>query len=343
MTFAWMRRVRDFFLLADFKRSVALALLGAFVLVQLFLLFYWDSEPDQFDVEQLARNQASQSGHQLVTGYVTTVTLQRVAATLLDKRGGYLSNDVMPPTVMMDNIPNWEWGVLRQIRDLARALRYDISRSQSQSAEDPDLVSSEPRFIIDSEKWMFPRAEAEYRKGIDSLQPYLDRLADPGQHGAQFYARADNLADWLAAVQKQLGSLSTRLGASVGHRRFNTDLSGDPAARQSTYSPNELVAETPWLEIDDVFYEARGSCWALIHFLRAAEIDFADVLDRKNASASVRQIIRDLEATQATIWSPMVLNGTGFGFTANHSLVIASYISRANAAIIDLQHLLSDG
>jgi hypothetical protein len=343
MTFAWARRVREFFLLADFKSSVAIAVVGVLLVIQLFLLFYWDSEPELFDVEQVAMDQARQHGHQLVTGYVTTVTLQQVAATMLDKRGGYLSNDVAPPSVMMDNIPNWEWGVLRQVRDLARALRFDISRSQSQSTEDPNLAVAEPRFIIDSQKWMFPRAETEYRKGIESLQAYLDRLADPTQPDAQFYARADNLADWLASVQKQLGSLSSRLGASVGRRRFNTDLSGDPVARQSTYTPSELSVKTPWLEIDDTFFEARGACWALIHFLRAAEIDFADVLEKKNARASVQQIIRDLEATQSTVWSPMILNGTGFGFTANHSLVIASYIAQANAAIIDLRHLLSDG
>jgi hypothetical protein len=39
----------------------------------------------------------------------------------------------------------------------------------------------------------------------------------------------------------------------------------------------------------------------------------------------------------------MVLNGTEFGLVANHSLVMASYISRANAAIIDLRKLLSQG
>ena len=39
----------------------------------------------------------------------------------------------------------------------------------------------------------------------------------------------------------------------------------------------------------------------------------------------------------------MILNGSGFGFLANHSLVMASYISRANAAVIDLRNLLSQG
>lgn len=43
------------------------------------------------------------------------------------------------------------------------------------------------------------------------------------------------------------------------------------------------------------------------------------------------------------MWSPVILNGTGFGFVANHSLVMASFISRANAAVIDLRNLLSNG
>ena len=114
-------------------------------------------------------------------------------------------------------------------------------------------------------------------------------------------------------------------------------------AKQSTSAPREIVVKTPWLEVDDVFYEARGATWALIHFLRAVEVDFADVLQNKNARVSVQQIIRELEATQESVYSPMILNGGGFGLWANHSLVMASYISRANAAIIDLRELLSRG
>ncbi|MGH7461716.1 MAG: DUF2333 family protein, partial [Longimicrobiales bacterium] len=141
----------------------------------------------------------------------------------------------------------------------------------------------------------------------------------------------------------RLGSLSQRLSASVGQLRINTDLQGDTAATQSTEKPEMILVETPWLEIDDVFYEARGSAWALVHFLKAIEIDFMPVLEKKNALVSLRQIIRELEETQAPVWSPMILNGTGFGLMANHSLVMGSYISRANAAVIDLRNLLEQG
>ena len=85
----------------------------------------------------------------------------------------------------------------------------------------------------------------------------------------------------------------------------------DPGARRDTDAPEEEETKTPWLELDDVFYEARGHTWALIHLLRAMERDFGDVLDNKNARVSLQQIIRELEPTQDALWSPMVLNGDG--------------------------------
>ena len=154
-------------------------------------------------------------------------------------------------------------------------------------------------------------------------------------------SRADGI--WLAAMETRLGSLSQRLSASVGKRQLDTSLAGDATATQSTATPLEQLVQTPWLEIDDVFYEARGFTWALLHMLEAVESDFGDVLDKKAARVSLRQIIRELEPTQETLWSPMVLNGDGFGMMANHSLIMASHISRANAAIIDLRTLLAQG
>jgi len=137
--------------------------------------------------------------------------------------------------------------------------------------------------------------------------------------------------------------LSQRLSASVGQVRLNTDLAGDADAEQSTTTSSQVSVKTPWTEIDDVFYEARGAAWALVHFMKAIERDFESVLQKKNALISLRQIVRELEAAQDPIWSPMILNGSGFGLFANHSLVMASYISRANAAVIDLRDLLKQG
>ncbi|MFQ5631155.1 MAG: DUF2333 family protein [bacterium] len=325
------------------KGWIVIALLVVILLILFVVSLMWGGEPDTFDVLQSAQDRASEHGAEVVTGYVTTNALIEIAGTLLDKPGGYLSNDIIPPSVFMDNIPNWEFGVLVQVRDFTKAMRNEISRSQTQSQENESLAKAEPQFNMDSESWIFPSAESEYREGIEELEDFLSGLSDPNSATTQFYARADNLRDWLRIVAGRLGSLSQRLSASVGQERINTNLSGDPAARESTAEPGVIVSKTPWLQIDDVFYESRGTCWALIHLLRAVEVDFHEVLQKKNALRSVQQIIRELEATQKTVWSPMILNGSDFGFLANHSLVMSSYIARANAGIIDLRDLLSQG
>ena len=314
------------------------------VLLLLVLLgAYWSAEPGLFDIKEEAAARALATESSLTTGSYTTSAAITAMETLLNKRGGYLSNDVMPPSLWLDNIPRWEFGVLVQVRDLARSLRNDFSRSQSQSVEDKDLIVAEPQFNFDSGSWFLPATETEYQEGVDALYEYLRRLQNPDNPDAQFYARADNLQEWLGQVEKRLGSLSQRLSASVGQVRLNTDLAGDAEAEQSTNTSSQVLVKTPWSEIDDVFYEARGAAWALSHMLRAVEIDFESVLQKKNALISLRQIIRELEATQESVWSPMILNGSGFGIFANHSLVMASYISRANAAVIDLRSLLVQG
>ena len=318
-------------------------IIGAYLVLCLLAAWWWDYEPDQFAVRENAELMAQSANDTLVTGYVTTATLITISNTLLEKRGGYVSNDLLPPGVWMDNVPEWEFGVLTMVRDTARVYRNDLSRSQSQSVEDKDLSEAEGKFFFDNSSWALPQTEDEYRDGIKLLRSYIARLADEGQANAQFYARADNLQQWLATVETRLGSMSQRLSASVGKQQLNTDLAGDPAAQQSTDAPQDQMVKTPWLQIDNVFYETRGFTWALLHLLRAMEQDFGDVLDKKNARVSLQQIIRELEPCQDTVWSPMVLNGDGLGPLANHSLVMASYIARANAAIIDLRTLLTQG
>ena len=316
---------------------------GFYAVVVVAVGWWWSYEPDRFDPVQTANARAAQAGVTPVTGFVTANTVAVLAETLLEKRGGYLSNDVFPPGLYLDNVPNWEFGVLVHLRDMSRALRNDLSRSQSQSAEDRDLANAQGNFFYDNASWIFPQSEAEYRDGADRVYAYAVRLTRPEAQDTQFYARADNLARWLQEVATRLGDLSQRLSQSVGKRQLNLGLASDPAAEMATDVPADIQTRTSWFAIDDVFFEARGQTWALIHLLKAVEHDFGAVLEDKNARVSLRQIIRELEATQEPIWSPMILNGGGFGFLANHSLVMASYVSRVNAALLDLSNLLARG
>lgn len=312
-------------------RWPAVGLLVVIVLAFWIVGFWWSRVPAPLWV-----NEQTPDGRTVV-GYSTADTLTQVLHWLLEKPGGYLSNDVMPPGLWLDNMPNFEFGVLVQCRDLARILRASYSRSQTQSIEDRDLIVAEPGLNFTNDRWIFPSTESKYREAYEAIESYRARLTDDDLGDGQFYARADNLADWLGSVEGRLGSLSQRLAASRGQTRVNTDVA---AGRE--LAP-DVVVKTPWLEVDDVFYEARGAAWALVVFLRAAQFDFERVLEDKNAEASLRQIIRELEEALAPIHSPMILNGRQFGMFPNHSLVLASYLSRAHSAVADLRRLLVQG
>lgn len=294
---------------------------GGIFLLLVLLGIYWSNEPELFDVPPATSKPE-------VVGSTTVATVDELVNVLLNKPGGLLVNDVTPPSIWLDNIPSWEIGVVFQIRDITTALRRDFSRSQTQSQENANLAVAQPQFAFDYGSWLLPSTESEYRLGQRELRRYQADLENGD--GANFYARADSLNRWLGDAQNRIGSLSQELSSSVGRPVLGVD-AGDK------------IDKTPWLQIDNVFYEARGQSFALIHLLKAVEVDFADVLEKKEAQASLAQIIRELEATQETVWSPFILNGSGFGMMANHSLVMANYLSRASAAIGDLRELLATG
>ena len=141
----WRNSINDFLPRGGTGKALA-ALLGLYLLGVVILGMYWSMAPALFDVRERAGVYAAEDGATVVTGSVTTAALMGVMETLLDKPGGYLHNDVFPPGVWLDNMPNWEYGALIQVRDLARAMREVLSRSQSQSKEDEDLAIAEPRF-----------------------------------------------------------------------------------------------------------------------------------------------------------------------------------------------------
>lgn len=308
-----------------------LSVLLALSLLIYGLGWYWSIEPKPFNIEEAALKRANVTEKsQLPVGYTYTATAINIAETILYKRGGYISNDVTLPSILLDNMPNWEYGALVALRDAVTALRNQFSRAQSQSKEDPDLAIGEPQLYYDHMSWGLPSSESEYEKGLHAIYRYAERvLRNSGD--AQFQARADNLRQYLEVIDKRLGSISLRLSASTDIHQFQQ-------GQEIT-----LLPKTPWLQVDDIFYEARGYTWALLHVMEAVEVDFRETLEGKNAMTTTQQIARELEYAQAQTLSPVVLNGSGFGLFSNYSVTLANYIARANAAILDLRDVLLRG
>jgi hypothetical protein len=324
-------------------KRVALAGVGSFILAVAALGIYWSIQPDPFDVQSVALERLDGDESRLVPGAVAVSTVGQVARTLLQKPGGYVHNDMFVPGAYLDNMPSWEYGVIKEVRDSLGALRNDFSRSQTQSIENLDLRKAHEFLNYDVSSWILPSTESEFREGIEALDRYFDALISGDDKSARFFPRADNLAAYLMVVEKRLGSYSQRLSASVGDDELTAALVTDAEGQSPAEQMASSRTRTPWLEIDNVFYEARGYSWALLHMFKAIAIEFEPVLKDKNAQVSVQQVIRDLEESTKRMWSPMVLNGHGFGYVVNHSLVLASYIARTNAAVLDLRILLQQG
>jgi hypothetical protein len=323
--------------------KMLMAGVGVFALGIVATGIYWSLQPDQFDVREVLASHTGSEDAAPRPGTLTVSTVGEVARTLLDKPGGYLYNDVSLPGIYLDNMPAWEYGALKEVRDSLRSLRNDFSRSQTQSIENLDLRKADEFLNYNVDSWVLPSTEFEFREGINAIDRYLEALISGDDPSARFYTRADNLAAYLSVVEKRLGSYAQRLSASVGDPELTAALVSESEGDSDQTIGEVGLSATPWLEIDNIFYEARGYSWALLHTFKALEIEFQDVLRDKNAQVSVAQVIRDLEEATKRMWSPMVLNGHGFGYVANHSLVLGSYISRANAAVLDLRILLQQG
>jgi len=326
--------------LRNMPLQLKLTIVGAaalVLLVQLFLCWRWSREPPLF-LEAVVVDEAP-----AVTGYLTVETLIQTIDWLLEKPGGYLSNDVYPLSWWLDNMPHFEFGVLVQSQDLSRILRTAYSRSPAQTEEHPALVAAERAINSSHDKWVYPSTQRKLREAEDALIVYRSQLVDREVSDAQFYTRADNLSEWLAIVERRLSELSLMLSASVGQTEMNANPAGEASADNLNQRQRAVLVKTPWTELDRVFFEARGSAWALLQFMAAAQVDFDGVLAEKNAVVSLEQVMRELEGALNPIRSPIILNGGGYGFFANHSLVLASYISRAHSAVSDVRALLAQG
>ncbi|SDL76587.1 hypothetical protein SAMN05661010_02481 [Modicisalibacter muralis] len=299
-----------------------LVLLVLYLVICIGLGIWWSQRPDDFSVEQAVVEQRGQASSQpAARGSVTVASLMTAIETLLDKPGGYLRNDVAPPGVWLDNMPNWEYGVLHEARLMAQAL-------PALSAENAGaLQQAGEALATDSQDWLYPAAEKRYAKAVAVLEEYLANLS--GQDASGFVDDGSGLAEWLHSLSARFGELTNRLSASVD----------DPdALRQLGVGEADLPDATPWFRIDNVFFEARGDAWAAMHLLQAVARDYSDVLAKAGVSGDVERMIAELELAQRRVWSPIILNGSGFGIFANHSLVLANH----TLAVSELAGSLAD-
>ena len=77
----------------------------AILVILTILGTWWGSEPGQFNIQDEALKRAKETNtSEIPVGYTYTNTLAHIAEVLLHKSGGYITNDVAPPGVLIRRI-----------------------------------------------------------------------------------------------------------------------------------------------------------------------------------------------------------------------------------------------
>ena len=264
-------------------------LIGLGVLVVLAALYFvggaiWVHEIDDdptFDAEVVVPKDASRA--------------VAVAADLVDREVNlhrWVANDpFFQPGYLLDNMPAYQTGIVSAVGRFTTELRDRVARVRGSSAVDPDLESAAGRLNYPGDVWIFewsgtpvqPSSESQYRRGVEDLRRYNERLA---QGQAVYERRADNLLATLDRISGDLGAASAAL----------------------THEVDEGSTNFLDFNADEMFYSIKGKLYAYYLILRELEQDFPDVIKEKNLQANWADLLTSLRLG-ATLYPWIVSNG----------------------------------
>ena len=250
-----------------------------------------------------------------------------VAADLIEREvdeNSWVANDpfFMPGSVL-DNMPNYQQGVVTALSRFALELTDQIARTRGSSQVDPDLERASGLLRYAGDVWIFdlstslaPTAssESQYRRAMRSLRDYNERLA---AGNAVFEPRSDNLQATLERIAADIGSVSAAL-----ERRLE---------------------ERPWFldtEADDLFYRTKGRMYGYYLVLRELGHDFAEIIEERQLEAAWAQML-DSFGDAAVLYPWMVVNGDPEGqLTPSHLAAQGFYVLRARTQLREISTIL---
>ena len=247
----------------------------------------------------------------------------------------WLPNDIFWPTMLLDNMPNFQIGELEVVRYNVRVLRDNLSRMRTTDKLDPFAEAAFTALSNDPYKWWFPSAESKWKKAHVSLEDFYQNLLAGKSF---FYPRADNLIELLKQYASLMGGVNTRLVNAPRDMSTALDLEEE---KDSPNTGRMVDINIPWYQIDDNFYYAQGVAYALYESFKAIRIDFINVLTDKNSLKLMDKILEDLSRCY---FEPLfVFNGDPDSIFANHSLNLSGVFNDARQKIDSLTIALAQG
>ena len=248
----------------------------------------------------------------------------------------WLPNDLFWPTVLLDNMPNFQIGELEVIRYNIRVLRDNLSRMRTTDNLDPAAEKAFTSLSNDPYKWWFPSAESKWKEANRGLETFYENLLAGKSY---FYPRADNLVELLEQYASLMGGANTRL-INAPHD-IDSSLAVEEQSKDGSEGPKMIDINIPWYRIDDNFYYAQGIAYALYESFKAIRIDFLDVLTDKNSLKLVDKILENLKRCY---FEPLIVfNGDPGSIFANHSLNLSGVFNDARQKINSLIVSLKQG
>ena len=248
----------------------------------------------------------------------------------------WLPNDYFWPTLFLDNMPNFQLGMLEVVRYNSRVLRDNLSRMRTTDKLDPLVERAFTALSNDPNKWWLPSAESKWKEAYKSLNGFHQDLLVGKSH---FYPRADNLVELLNQYASLMGGANTRL-INAPHdidRVLSIEEQNDGGSKEEKLVSTNI----PWYRIDDNFYYAQGISYALYESFQAIRIDFYDILIDKNSLKMVDIIIENLDRCR---FEPLIVfNGSPASIFANHSLNLSGIFNDARQKINSLIVALKQG
>ncbi|MFO1061040.1 MAG: DUF2333 family protein [Dongiaceae bacterium] len=242
----------------------------------------------------------------------------------VDQHGWTANDPFFLPGAMLDNMPNYQQGIIAALARFAFELTDQIGRSRGSSQADPDLQEAAGQLQLPGNKWVWDpstslaftaTSEQQYRKAMRALLKYNQRLA-AGQ--ATFERRADNLLATLDRIAADLGSASAALEERVEQH------SGDIIDFRA----------------DDLFYNTKGRLYAYALLMRELGVDFDKVLADKDLGKVWQQTVDNLMlAAQLQPW--WVVNGAPDSqFSPSHLASQGFFLLRARTQLREVSNIL---
>lgn len=287
------------------------------VAVSLFLIFYYSIGG------QFAENIDVKTGYQLQkessSVFETAQSMSFLIKREVDEKMWTPNLPVIFPAYVLDNMPNFQIGILSAVKDIASAMRKFENNTEAQNKnirKAYELLSYSPKVWLMSRQGTFklaPSSNSQYRKAAKELYKF--------NHDGTFVPLATDLDKLLRGMGASLMKI-VRL-----NEEYQQEKSGD------------------WLDTkaDDLFYYAKGYAFATWQMSRVISVDFRTVIIEKDLYEEWTYLVSALQ--KAAEFEPLVVrNGSGSAlFTPNHLIMQSHYLLKAAIVAENMRRLLKEG